>query len=342
MTDFPDLKLKALVSFPAAVFGGTGLAVRQESGNFYFDLAYGELAQIAAVPTPAEPTTFLALWEQIQNTYQRISITDLKTEFGGGGGGTPSDTNPIMDGVAAPGVLTTFSRGDHVHPTDTSRASASAPTVQRFLTPGSGTYTRPANCRWIEVMAQAAGGGAAGSGVNGGAATNGTVGGDTTFGSSLIIAKGGNPPAAAGLSTGGQGGSGGVVNAPAIALEITAGGGGVAANLNPNGASSYPMPGAGGSSRFGGGGVGGGPNSSGGPGQPNTGGGGGGTGAGNVANTVSGAAAGAGESVRAIIPSPAATYPYTVGNGGLGGSAGASGQAGAAGGAGGLWITEYY
>jgi hypothetical protein len=57
-----------------------------------------------------------------------------------------SATNPVMDGTATPGVAATFSRSDHVHPTDTSRlpvvnpaatgviqiaaiASPSAPTV---------------------------------------------------------------------------------------------------------------------------------------------------------------------------------------------------------------------
>lgn len=38
-----------------------------------------------------------------------------------GGGGTPSDINPAMNGTAAPGVAAAYSRGDHVHPTDTSR-----------------------------------------------------------------------------------------------------------------------------------------------------------------------------------------------------------------------------
>lgn len=37
----------------------------------------------------------------------------------------PSDTNPSMDGTADPGSSSTYSRGDHVHPTDTSRAAAS-------------------------------------------------------------------------------------------------------------------------------------------------------------------------------------------------------------------------
>lgn len=36
---------------------------------------------------------------------------------------TPSTTTPLMDGVAAIGTEDNFARGDHVHPTDTSRAA---------------------------------------------------------------------------------------------------------------------------------------------------------------------------------------------------------------------------
>lgn len=39
-------------------------------------------------------------------------------------GASPSNTNPLMDGTAAPGTSSEFSRGDHVHPTDTSREPA--------------------------------------------------------------------------------------------------------------------------------------------------------------------------------------------------------------------------
>lgn len=42
------------------------------------------------------------------------------------GSATPSNDPPEMDGVAAPGSSASYSRGDHVHPTDTSRASATA------------------------------------------------------------------------------------------------------------------------------------------------------------------------------------------------------------------------
>lgn len=38
-----------------------------------------------------------------------------------GGGALPSNANPVMDGTAAPGVSALYSRGDHVHPSDTSR-----------------------------------------------------------------------------------------------------------------------------------------------------------------------------------------------------------------------------
>jgi hypothetical protein len=45
----------------------------------------------------------------------------------GGGGGTPSDANPAMNGTAAPGSSLLYSRGDHIHPVDTSRYAASNP-----------------------------------------------------------------------------------------------------------------------------------------------------------------------------------------------------------------------
>lgn len=40
-------------------------------------------------------------------------------------GATASTSTPLMDGTAAVGTSTAFARGDHRHPTDTSRASAS-------------------------------------------------------------------------------------------------------------------------------------------------------------------------------------------------------------------------
>lgn len=46
-----------------------------------------------------------------------------------GGGGTspsPSSSTPLMDGTAAVGTSTDYARGDHVHPSDTSKADKSS------------------------------------------------------------------------------------------------------------------------------------------------------------------------------------------------------------------------
>jgi hypothetical protein len=56
-----------------------------------------------------------------------------------------STANPLMNGTATPGVATAWSRGDHVHPTDTSRAAASALASYLPLVGGtlSGALTAP-------------------------------------------------------------------------------------------------------------------------------------------------------------------------------------------------------
>ena len=52
------------------------------------------------------------------------------------GAGSPSSAPPLMDGTAAVGVSTNFSREDHIHPSDTSRAPLASPAF-------SGTPTAP-------------------------------------------------------------------------------------------------------------------------------------------------------------------------------------------------------
>ena len=65
----------------------------------------------------------------------------------GGGSATPlSDAAPTPNGTAAPGIAATAARGDHVHPTDTSRASQTAlnsvkATADNALPRGGGTMT---------------------------------------------------------------------------------------------------------------------------------------------------------------------------------------------------------
>lgn len=63
------------------------------------------------------------------NSILALLIAALRGSSGGGGGGggpEPYGSDPAMDGPASAGSSTKYSRGDHVHPTDTSRAAASA------------------------------------------------------------------------------------------------------------------------------------------------------------------------------------------------------------------------
>jgi hypothetical protein len=53
------------------------------------------------------------------------------------GAGSPGTAPPIMDGIATVGVLTTFSREDHIHPSDTSRVNKAGDRMTGSLRVGS-------------------------------------------------------------------------------------------------------------------------------------------------------------------------------------------------------------
>ena len=87
---------------------------------------------------------------------------------GGGGGGSvsPSTSNPLMDGTASAGSSNKYSRGDHRHPTDTSRAPVDSPTLTgtpRSTTPSSSdNSTRIATTAFVQAVAGGGGGGGGG------------------------------------------------------------------------------------------------------------------------------------------------------------------------------------
>jgi hypothetical protein len=78
------------------------------------------LASPAFTGNPAAPTAAPAT-----NTTQIATCAFVQAAIGTVP--APSGANPLMNGVAAPGTLAAYSRGDHVHPVDTSRYSASNP-----------------------------------------------------------------------------------------------------------------------------------------------------------------------------------------------------------------------
>ena len=95
------------------------------------------------------------------NTTQ-IATTAFVLANRGSGGGTPSDTPPNMDGAASAGVATTYSRGDHVHPSDTSRAPLASPALTGNPTAptqlAGDNSTRIATTAFVTTAVVAAGG----------------------------------------------------------------------------------------------------------------------------------------------------------------------------------------
>lgn len=71
--------------------------------------------------------------EFISTDYYNILTLQISAVLEVAGEMTPYSSTPEMDGVGAPGTSPFYSRGNHVHPTDTSRASVEA----------LSTYTRP-------------------------------------------------------------------------------------------------------------------------------------------------------------------------------------------------------
>jgi len=247
------------------------------------------------------------------------------------GGTTSTGALQNVSGVGTTGQVLT-SNGASALPTWQNASSGSTPTVQRF-TSGSGTYTTPANVKWIEVKMIGGGGG-------GGAATtnNGTAGSDSTFGTSLLTAGGGSGGSKGANGSGAGPVSGGTptINSPAITMVSVVGGSGWQAMGGNN---SLPG-GPGGNGFFGGAGsYGNGSGSQGFSAETNSGAGGGGAKSGTSGNigAVGGAAGGY---LEAIINTPSATYAYAVGAGGAGGAAGEF--VGGNGGSGVILVIEHY
>jgi hypothetical protein len=210
--------------------------------------------------------------------------------------------------------------------------TGSTPQVTR-LTSGSGTYTTPANARYIEVR-MVGGGGGGGGGGTGGTGGMGGAGGTTTFGTNLLSCGGGNGGGNYTMSGGGGAGGAPGVQSPATAIVSLTGASGF--NTDVNTQTGYAASAGGGSSPFAGAGA------TMMNGVANSGSGGaGGTLAGIAANYCGGGG-GAGAYVEAMITSPAASYSYAVGGVGAAGTAGTSGGPGGYGGSGIIIVTAYF
>ena len=203
MTDFPDLKIKALVSFPATVKDGVGVDVVKQNGIYQFNLAFDDFAPpVQGIPPTTFPQLNALLWNAATQAYWLTPIS----LFGAPGGipdapsdgalygrqsavwepivgGVPGNQPPQMDGAGAVGVSTLFAREDHQHPTDTSLATkayvdaADATKAPLFSPALTGVPTAPtagpavnnaqlATTAYVNNAVGAAGGGVFPSGAN--------------------------------------------------------------------------------------------------------------------------------------------------------------------------------
>jgi hypothetical protein len=307
-----------------------------------FNLTSGKQAKRAT------GTGFAKLSSGVLSTAASIDVTtDLtgSTPVSNGGTGTNSlDANNVIlgNGTSAVTFVAPGSSGNILTSDGTtwvsSAGSSTTPTVQKFLS-GSGTYTTPANVRYIRVRMVGGGGGGGGSGTTNGTAA--TDGGATTFGTSLLSAGGGLKGARA--SNGGAGGTASLGTGP-TGLAINGGVGRTGGGYAGASSTAAQVGGGGADSVFGGGGS---PGSAmvslgGSNATTNTGAGGGGAATDVVNNGACGSGGGSGAYVDAIISSPSSTYAYAVGAGGTGQAAGTSGGAGGNGAAGLIIVEEYY
>ena len=159
MTDFPDLKLKAMVSYPANIIGGTGLTATKSNGSIVLDFAWQEFGAINAIPT--SPTSYVLTYDTVTNAYVMVpshllgggvsGIADAPNDgtlYGRQNAGwinipgaTPANAPPNMDGIATIGTSLLYARQDHIHPSDTTRLGE-APTDGFSYGRASGAWSK--------------------------------------------------------------------------------------------------------------------------------------------------------------------------------------------------------
>ena len=75
MTDLPDLKIRALVNFPASAVGRTGIDVVKDGGTFYLDLNYADFQITPTVPAEDMPNAYNLIWDEVKQTFAKVPFS---------------------------------------------------------------------------------------------------------------------------------------------------------------------------------------------------------------------------------------------------------------------------
>lgn len=72
MTDFPEVKLKALVNFPPNTSGRIGISVSKENGAYFVDLNYKDIQITPTIPAPDMPNVYNLVYDNVKDLYELV------------------------------------------------------------------------------------------------------------------------------------------------------------------------------------------------------------------------------------------------------------------------------
>lgn len=102
MTDLPEVKLKALVNFPASTTGRTGITVVRDGGRFFLDLDYADFQITPIVSVGDMPNSYNLIWDEVKHTFAKVPFALQATagvaSLGGQTGAITLENTLLMTG----------------------------------------------------------------------------------------------------------------------------------------------------------------------------------------------------------------------------------------------------